>query len=130
MFFRNKKHKLDPALIRPGRADVIVEFKNASRFVCEGLFKVFYPLSGDLPIRLARRSDQVQQASDVEKDLVTTVTEEDIARLAGEFAAQIPEGEFSPAQIQGNSTDPFHMCSTEPLFETIRVSDDAQVVSG
>jgi chaperone BCS1 len=105
VFFRNKKHKLDPALVRPGRADVIVEFKNASRFVCEGLFKAFYPLSGDFPIRFARRSHPFPKAWGGENDMVGSLGDEDIGRLAKEFAARIPEGDFSPAQMQGKCGD-------------------------
>jgi chaperone BCS1 len=99
--YSNKKHTLDPALIRPGRADVIVEFKNASRFVCEGLFKVFYPLSGAFPVRYPRRMDAKSNELDVEKGFKSELTITDIEEMARNFAALIPEGDFSPAQIQG-----------------------------
>lgn len=39
----NHLEKLDPALCRPGRMDVWVEFKNASRWQAEALFRNFFP---------------------------------------------------------------------------------------
>ncbi|EIM80091.1 P-loop containing nucleoside triphosphate hydrolase protein [Stereum hirsutum FP-91666 SS1] len=46
----NHLERLDPALCRPGRMDVWVEFKNASRWQAEHLFRNFFPSSdADLP---------------------------------------------------------------------------------
>ena len=42
----NKKDALDPALIRPGRLDVHLEFRKASRWQAEHLFIKFYPCDG------------------------------------------------------------------------------------
>ncbi|KAF5331372.1 hypothetical protein D9611_011898 [Ephemerocybe angulata] len=39
----NHLEKLDPALSRPGRMDVWIEFKNASRWQAEALFRNFFP---------------------------------------------------------------------------------------
>ncbi|CAA7270296.1 unnamed protein product [Cyclocybe aegerita] len=39
----NHLERLDPALSRPGRMDVWVEFKNASRWQAEALFRNFFP---------------------------------------------------------------------------------------
>lgn len=39
----NHLERLDPALCRPGRMDVWVEFKNASRWQAEALFRNFFP---------------------------------------------------------------------------------------
>jgi len=39
----NHKEKLDPALLRPGRADLQIELGNAKRCQLIGLFKKFYP---------------------------------------------------------------------------------------
>ena len=94
---RNHKHKLDPALIRPGRADIEVEFKNATASIYRDLFKVFYPVDGQFPAVYARSGDMVQ---DAEKSK-TPLTSVDIDVLAEEFALALPEGEFSAAQIQG-----------------------------
>ncbi|KAJ9095323.1 hypothetical protein QFC21_005689 [Naganishia friedmannii] len=74
----NHIEKLDPALIRPGRADIRVEFKNANKSMCRDLFKVFYPVTGEYPVEYARASD-----------------------VRPSVSAALPEREFSPAQIQG-----------------------------
>ncbi|KAF8316584.1 P-loop containing nucleoside triphosphate hydrolase protein [Clavulina sp. PMI_390] len=42
----NKYEALDPALIRPGRLDVHLEFRKASRWQAEKLFGKFYPKDG------------------------------------------------------------------------------------
>jgi len=39
----NHLERLDPALSRPGRMDVWVEFKNASKWQAEALFRNFFP---------------------------------------------------------------------------------------
>ena len=39
----NHKERLDPALLRPGRADVHVNLNNASEKQIKGLFGRFYP---------------------------------------------------------------------------------------
>ncbi len=39
----NHLEQLDPALCRPGRMDVWIEFKNASKFQAEHLFRNFFP---------------------------------------------------------------------------------------
>jgi mitochondrial chaperone BCS1 len=43
MMTTNHREKLDPALLRPGRADVHVELKHASEKQMKGLFHKFYP---------------------------------------------------------------------------------------
>ncbi|KAH9986217.1 hypothetical protein BJV74DRAFT_775047 [Russula compacta] len=39
----NHLEQLDPALCRPGRMDVWIEFKNASKYQAENLFRNFFP---------------------------------------------------------------------------------------
>jgi mitochondrial chaperone BCS1 len=41
----NHLERLDPALSRPGRMDVWIEFKNATKWQAEALFKNFFPSS-------------------------------------------------------------------------------------
>lgn len=43
----NHLERLDPALSRPGRMDVWVEFKNASKWQAEALFRNFFPSTDD-----------------------------------------------------------------------------------
>jgi chaperone BCS1 len=92
-------------LIRPGRADVIVEFKNATQAICREMFKVFYPVTGKYPVRYARPSDVPLLHPESDEKAQPCMTKEAISSLAEVFAASIPEGEFSPAQIQGESSE-------------------------
>ncbi|KAG6890387.1 hypothetical protein C0992_001778 [Termitomyces sp. T32_za158] len=43
----NHLDRLDPALSRPGRMDVWIEFKNASKWQAEALFRNFFPSTED-----------------------------------------------------------------------------------
>lgn len=45
----NHLERLDPALSRPGRMDVWIEFKNASPWQAEALFRNFFPSADDEP---------------------------------------------------------------------------------
>lgn len=45
----NHLERLDPALSRPGRMDVWIEFKNASPWQAEALFRNFFPSAEDGP---------------------------------------------------------------------------------
>src|SRR5262249_8208533 len=51
----NHLDRLDPALIRPGRADVKVAFDNATRDQARRLFERFFPGQGSLAARFAER---------------------------------------------------------------------------
>lgn len=54
----NHLEQLDPALCRPGRMDVWIEFKNASKFQAEHLFRNFFPSAdADLPTALDSEAD-------------------------------------------------------------------------
>jgi hypothetical protein len=92
---------------------VIVEFKNADRSICKGLFKVFYPLKGAFPIEYACREDEAKMSQVAEKE-AALLDEAILDELAEEFANVVPEGEFSAAQIQGKflgfsvATGPYH----------------------
>ncbi|EGY20901.1 mitochondrial chaperone BCS1 [Verticillium dahliae VdLs.17] len=68
----NYVERLDDALIRPGRVDVKVKFRLADRDLIGQLFRLVFKGSDD----------------------ITTVE-----RLADEFADQVPESEFSPAEV-------------------------------
>lgn len=52
----NHLEQLDPALCRPGRMDVWIEFKNASKFQAEHLFRNFFP-SADADLAAALDSE-------------------------------------------------------------------------
>ena len=54
----NHLEQLDPALCRPGRMDVWIEFKNASKFQAGHLFRNFFPSAdADLPITVDSEAD-------------------------------------------------------------------------
>uniref|UniRef100_D8QCB9 AAA+ ATPase domain-containing protein n=1 Tax=Schizophyllum commune (strain H4-8 / FGSC 9210) TaxID=578458 RepID=D8QCB9_SCHCM len=78
----NHYESLDPALCRPGRMDVHVEFKLASRYQARELFRHFYA---------PRHKD------DCSSKLEAAVAD----ALAARFAEAIPEREFSMASLQG-----------------------------
>jgi hypothetical protein len=98
---RNNKAKLDPALIRPGRVDVSFEFKNANRAVSREIFKVFYPVTGKFPITHGEPGELQGTESLLRADAESTSSTCFVNDLAEKFAAAIPEGEFSPAELQG-----------------------------
>lgn len=75
---------LDRALIRAGRVDKKIELPNADKDVIFRLFcMIFKKAEGDIP-------DPKQLAED----------DKTVEGLAREFAREIPEREFSPAEIQ------------------------------
>lgn len=81
----NHIERLDDALIRPSRADVRLEFRLAGKDMITRLFCVVFKASdGDGP-----GPDQGKRVED----------DKTVERLAMEFAAKMPELEFSPAEI-------------------------------
>ncbi|KAL1748780.1 P-loop containing nucleoside triphosphate hydrolase protein [Schizophyllum fasciatum] len=106
----NHYEALDPALCRPGRMDVHVEFKLASRYQARELFRHFYaPRHKD--DRAARSSSPVRATSPLVG--VASAASSDSGyhsfrlgaavadALAARFAEAIPEREFSMASLQG-----------------------------
>jgi len=96
----NKYHALDPALTRPGRMDVHVEFTYASKSQAEELFKRFFTVtvSDDGVLKekpVAARSDKVNLPPAPR----LTLSQRD--ELATQFAEAIPDREFAMANLQG-----------------------------
>lgn len=113
----NKPESLDEALIRPGRVDVQVAFKNASSTQAAELFRRMYeasrprrrgldgslaqptlPPSPPLPTHQDKSSGTKTTALSDELDVSG---EEELEAIAQEFGRWIPEEMFSPAEIQG-----------------------------
>jgi chaperone BCS1 len=101
---------LDEALIRPGRVDKKVEFGLADRVVMTDLFcLVFKPVKADISSPKNAQSDvlvgedrKYHEASRSQEEEVQKVEGEEVERverLAEEFAAKVPELQFSPADI-------------------------------
>jgi len=105
----NHIERLDPALSRPGRMDVWINFTNATKWQAEGIFKCFFPsrpsASSSLP---SSNEDSSSSSTDpLEKNLPDSrrkassghaapiLEEAEIAQLAKRFADAIPEGEMS-----------------------------------
>jgi chaperone BCS1 len=82
MMSTNHLHELDEALIRPGRVDKQIFFKRADRDITAQLFRTIFQ----------KIPNEHGQPGDVQGD--------EIERLAKAFAAQVPEEEFSPADVQ------------------------------
>lgn len=65
------------------------------------MFKVFYPITGKYPVRYSRPSDAPLPNGTMDEKARPCVSKENIDSLADAFAAAIPNGEFSPAEIRG-----------------------------
>lgn len=123
----NKPEKLDAALIRPGRVDLQVAFGNATTVQVEELFMRMYTSDVPKSIKTATVADVLSgvgataatrkvirsgstgsNASVLTPPATPTKTsaeevgaDKNLIQIAKEFASKIPEGEFSPAEIQG-----------------------------
>lgn len=104
----NHLEKLDKALIRPGRVDMVVKFGRADADMAASIFRAIYAPYEDevVPAAIAR---DVKVLADADED-VTAEKKAALGRaaildrvrdLAGQFADKIPEDEFSPAELQG-----------------------------
>lgn len=113
----NHRERLDPALIRPGRVDVQIEFGFANKETISRVFQELYKGLTDLPeqtppLGTPRRDsydyvDPIFQPSPVDsihsEYLFTYEKKESdsIESLAERFASAVPAGVFTPAELQG-----------------------------
>ncbi|EJD48205.1 P-loop containing nucleoside triphosphate hydrolase protein [Auricularia subglabra TFB-10046 SS5] len=104
----NHIERLDPALSRPGRMDVWVNFTNATKWQAEGIFKCFFPSAKARAENQARRTASEQhlpghprRAPSTSTHRAPLLSDVEIAELAKQFADAIPEGEMSVASLQG-----------------------------
>ncbi|KAF9459701.1 P-loop containing nucleoside triphosphate hydrolase protein [Collybia nuda] len=116
----NKYHALDPALVRPGRLDVHLEFNHASQHQAQEFFTRFYLPSkpavtdanaGDISSVLWNKVNQ--SAEESLRDAVSEKTSlpgnldtpeidvQRIAELARKFGTGIPDRKISMASLQG-----------------------------
>jgi chaperone BCS1 len=120
----NYPEKLDSALIRPGRVDLQVEFTLATHDQIADIFIRMYTntltRASKSPKTKTKSENTIAPAKDKQlEDLLDFLTQETklsvfdpekVAAMAKEFAEQLPEMIFSPAEIQGylliRKTDP------------------------
>jgi mitochondrial chaperone BCS1 len=103
----NKPNELDDALVRAGRISVRVGFSNASKRQAEEIFlRMFIDLSTSSSLRGIEESIAPAPASgsDSEKQPCLNLPDDEktahVRTLAKSFAAQVREGDFSPADLQ------------------------------
>ncbi|PNP84952.1 hypothetical protein FNYG_01776 [Fusarium nygamai] len=104
----NKPESLDEALIRPGRVDVQVGFKNATSAQASELFYRMYEMSRNKPVPMSKTKPAAPKAQNGSihslvdnKGKETTLSIEELKEISQDFGQLIPEGMFSPAEIQG-----------------------------
>ncbi|KAI9653396.1 MAG: hypothetical protein M1821_007061 [Bathelium mastoideum] len=115
----NQPEKLDAALVRPGRVDMRVAFGPAGREQAVELFVRMFDGADEsvanrkkgLGSKSARKVDEVARIEGKEEEVGGedgTIAKEDgmvgadnVKELARKFAEALPEGEFTPAEIQG-----------------------------
>jgi len=111
LLFATTNHidRLDPALSRPGRMDVWVDFKNATKWQAEELFKNFFPYDGkkqedvsDASVQsLSLRPPMNRKKSKSSAHRAPLLTEAEMTELAKLFSERVPDGEMSVAALQG-----------------------------
>ena len=108
----NHAEKLDPALLRPGRVDMTVTFGYTSKADIEELFSAIYStLEGDCGSKKQRQQQYQKRKEELADGNGAAVVAHEkkkaevdahrVARLAAEFSARVPGGEFTAAEIQG-----------------------------
>lgn len=95
----NKPESLDEALVRPGRVDRQVAFMNATSAQATELFHRMYESHDRKP----HMAPTTMVNANVLKTLADEklVDEDELRAIAKQFGEMVPEGEFSPAEIQG-----------------------------
>jgi mitochondrial chaperone BCS1 len=96
----NHIERLDPALNRPGRMDVWINFTNATKWQAESTFKCFFQprpsASSSSPSADASEKNPPDTMSKASSAHAVSIFEEaEIAQLAKRFADAIPEREMS-----------------------------------
>ncbi|KAL1938219.1 hypothetical protein VTO73DRAFT_11863 [Trametes versicolor] len=134
----NHIERLDPALSRPGRMDVWVNFKHATKWQAQGIFKCFFPArSSGAPTAGAPAessaaagpagADATVSAANIAVSkrkraahAIPLLSEDEISELAKRFADAIPENELSVAALQGyllrNKTRPRECVDEVPAW--------------
>jgi chaperone BCS1 len=109
----NHPEKLDPALIRPGRVDMQIAFTLATKHQIREIFSKMYHTNDqpvDSAITLSEKTllengnaNHINGEAKTQQPSSTTkrhYSQEEIRALANQFAELVPEGKFSPAEVQ------------------------------
>lgn len=105
----NDPNTLDEALTRPGRVDVRVPFHFANRHQVKEMFLIMYfgvhmePIDGSTGDVARKEWNEHEQDVKVQGNTAPTEGKEtsvDLDQMAAVFARLVPEGEFSPAEVQ------------------------------
>lgn len=96
----NQPERLDEALLRPGRVDRKVYFGHVNQHGAEQMFQRMY--EADLLETPIGKGGSVESLDSIRDSFSTKDIEEDedLATLASRFSKEIPEGTFTPAQLQ------------------------------
>ncbi|GKT63078.1 mitochondrial chaperone BCS1 [Colletotrichum tofieldiae] len=86
----NVAHKLDRALVRPGRIDKMIYLGKISRHSAKGMFERMYKPYVPIENTLVEKGTELPESQQNRFD-----------RLAEGFSSQIPDDIFTPAQLQG-----------------------------
>ncbi|OAQ74115.1 BCS1-like ATPase [Pochonia chlamydosporia 170] len=97
----NHIEKLDKALIRPGRVDMTIHFGLADSNMIASIFRSIYAPYENETTSMAEAKDPDQEA--IQKRLAKRRAKisERVDEQAKLFSQEIPELEFSPAEVQG-----------------------------
>ena len=98
----NDLSSLDSALVRPGRVDLIIEYRKATSEQAEELFKIFYTPSQSTSADNNFSEDETEKRTAAHPfELPLYITQMDIERWSHEWSAHIENGVFSIAELQG-----------------------------
>lgn len=89
----NHIERLDPALSRPGRMDVWVNFKNATKWQAEGIFKCFFP------------SRAAREKADADKKAEREAAKAKAAAASGSAATATTTSDKAKKDDDGNAND-------------------------
>ncbi|KAG8950019.1 hypothetical protein FRC04_008098 [Tulasnella sp. 424] len=134
----NRYQVLDAALVRPGRLDLHVEFKLATSWQAEEIFKCFYPATENIsdnseePI-IEEKTPVPSTSSDglptLEKHTAPKLSVKQRDALAAEFAVAVPDRLTSMASIQGHlmtyKTRPYEAVKTARDFVELELKKRA-----
>ncbi|EJD42258.1 P-loop containing nucleoside triphosphate hydrolase protein [Auricularia subglabra TFB-10046 SS5] len=108
----NHLERLDPALSRPGRMDVWVEFKNATKWQAEQLFRNFFPM--DSPPSSSASSASSEADAEFTREEEEELVRAGVSALRFEATPLGADGRPTPATMMGTPAGGFVNASYPP----------------